>query len=223
MEGRCNINTGDYNYQPNPQMVLYCQKTQVDIQKEMQLSNIRIGESLTKTYYAEQRRTEEYERRLKLREEAKERQRAIVEILDVDEEGQLLVCSKNTSIDARPRRISNMRQPSITVLQCTNSTECLCYMLECLVGREKKYIFLSSDKLGKGNYVVEKLTSAGVYFEIKPSQIKPLVLNLIGRLVQNSSSKKQIPETDGWIKLNNEYIFFSKEDLTWAKIKLLMK
>lgn len=96
-------------------------------------------------------------------------------------------------------------------------------MLECLVGGEKKYIFLSSDKLGKGNYVVEKLTSAGVYFEIKPSQIKPLVLNLIGRLVQNSSSKKQIPETDGWIKLNNEYIFFSKEDLTWAKIKLLMK
>jgi len=214
---------GDYNYQPNRPIELYQQKTQVDIYKEAELSNLRVNESITKTHYAEQRRTDEYERRLKLREEAKERQRAIVELIGFTDDGQLLVCTRNTSVQAQPRIISNMRKPCITILQHKDFIEAPCYLLECNVGEEEQYIFLSSNKLTHGNYLLGKLTAAGIYFSVSPAKIKPLLMQMIGVLVEHCDNKKCVPETAGWTKTSNGYAFYSEEDLTWNKIKKLMK
>lgn len=214
---------GDYNYQPNLQMTLYQQKTQADIHKEANLSYIRVNESLAKTDYAEQRRTEEYERRLKLQEEAKERQRAIVELIDFTDDGQLLVCTRNTSVQAQPRIISNMRKPSITIFQCKDFAESSCFLLTCIVGEEEQYIFLSSYKLTQGNYLIGKLSAAGIYFTIKPTKIKFLLIQMIAVLVENCENKRCVPETAGWTKMSNGYKFYSEEDLTWNKIKTLCK
>lgn len=210
-------------YQPNFQMALYQQNPQADIQKEMQLSSIRVNESLTKTYYAEQRRTEEYERRLKRREEAKERQRAIVELIEFTDDGQLLVCTRNTSVQAQPRIISNMRKPFVTIFQCMDSDESPCFLLTCIVGKEEQYIFLSSYKLTQGNYLIGKLSAAGIYFTIKPTKIKFLLIQMIAVLVENCENKRCVPETAGWTKMSNGYKFYSEEDLTWNKIKTLCK
>lgn len=210
-------------YQPNPQMALYCQKTQVDIQKEAELCNIRVNESVTKTHYAEQRRTDEYERRLKLREEAKERQRAIVELIGFTDDGQLLVCTRNTSVQAQPRIISNMRKPCITILQHKDFIEAPCYLLSCNVGEEEQYIFLSSQKLAHGDYLLGKLTAAGIYFSVSPAKIKPLLIQMIAALIEHCDNKKCVPETAGWTKTSNGYMFYSEEEVTWSKIKALSK
>lgn len=219
-------NTGNNNFQTDPIPGMYqpnLQMTQADIYKEEQMSYIRVNESLVKTNYAEQRRTEEYERRLKLREEAKERQRANVEVIDFTDDGQLLICTKNTSVQAQPRIISNMRKPFVTIFQCKDFAESPCFLLTCIVGEEEQYIFLSSNKLEQGNYLLGKFTAAGIYFTVKPTKIKPLLTQMIAVLVDHCQNKRCVPETAGWTKMNNGYVFYSEEDLTWNKIKTLCK
>ena len=96
-------------------------------------------------------------------------------------------------------------------------------MLSCLVGDKKQYAFLASDKLAYGNYLIGKLTAMGVHFEIKPSKLKPLLLQLVSKLIERCTDKRIVPEKPGWTKMNSGYTFYSEENFTWEKIKTLLK
>lgn len=197
---------------------------QAETVKAFQVGQVRINEAGVKTQITEAMRVEGYEKRLRLREEAKERARAVVEVLDVDDKGQLLVLSKNTSVVARPRSITNMSRPKISILRSTNPFEPPCYKLACEVANKEICVFLASDKIGKGNYLLNKLVSRGIYFEIQQNKIKPLLLQLLGRLIENCTAEELVPETEGWIKLDNgKYRFFSEGNMTWIKIRELTK
>lgn len=197
-------------------------ENEVEIAKAFQMEQIRIDETGVKAQIVEAARVEGYEKRLRLREEAKERARAIVEVMEVDDTGRLLVVSKNTTIAAKPRSITNMSRPEITIIRCTNPVAPLCYKLTCEVADKKTCMFLASEKIGKGNYLINKFVSVGIYFEIQQSKINPLLLQLLGRLIENCTAEELVPETDGWIKLaNGQYRFFSEEDMTWIKIREL--
>lgn len=211
-------------YQPDPRILDYQQKVEIDLYKEGQLSAIRLNEAWMKEDAIEKKRTDSYANRLKLREAAKERDRALVQALEVDEAGNILVCTRNTSIETQARRFTNMQQPSIFILRSLdNPMENPVYMLSCLVGKKQQYIFLSTDRLARGDYLIAKLTAAGICFLSKPSIIKPLMLQLIGELAEHCTGKKSVPETAGWTKTSNGYMFYSEEEVTWSKIKALSK
>lgn len=200
------------------------QENELAIAKEIEMSRIRIGETEAKAVITEMIRTDGYERRLRLREEAKEKARAVVEVLKVNNNGELLITSKNISVAAIPRKISNMRNPEITILRSTNELEPPCYKLACEVSAREVCLFLAAEKISRGNYLLGKMISEGIYFEINASKIKPLLLQLFGRLIETCDMEEMVPETEGWVKLaDGRYKFFSEEDLTWEKVKELAK
>lgn len=200
------------------------QQIELEIFRATQLGHVKICETEAKAVITEAVRTDGYERRLRLREEAKEKARAVVEVLDVDDNGRLFVISKNTTVAAKPRGITNMSRPEIIIIRCTNPLKPACYKLTCKIADKKACLFLASEKVGKGNYLLNKLISAGIYFEIQHNKIKPLMLQLLGKLIVTCDVEELVPETEGWVRLpDGRYRFYSEEDLTWKKITALSK
>lgn len=70
-------------------------------------SQIRINEAQMKEWMS----VDAYNSKLRSREEAKERERALVEVWGMSKEGELYIQTKNTSIAAKPRTITNMKNP----------------------------------------------------------------------------------------------------------------
>lgn len=193
-------------------------------EKERVLSEIELSKFKLKCEIKERTKIAAYEKKVELRELEKERSKSVVEVIDVTSEGKLIVTTKNLAIETIPRQVTNMRSPQIRVLSAYDMEEPVCYMLSCFVRDEEKHIFLDSTKLSRGNYMIGKFLEAGIYFEIQPSKIRPLMNQLICRLLETSTGIEMLAENEGWLRIEDgKFKFFSEGDLTWRKVRRLMK
>ena len=146
------------------------------------------------------------------------------EILTLDKDGNVICNIINGFLPLKPIRVSNMQSPCLTTFYCAES-DIPIYRLTCDVDGIQKEIFLHSAKIKKGNYLLQKLNSIGIYFLLKNAQReKYLVTLLITKLIASCTEEITLPMDFGWyITENNEIYFIEKEDLTWKKIQNLAK
>lgn len=177
---------------------------------------LRIDEAMAKAWINE----EAYKRKLYLREEARERERALVEVLEMNEEGELYIQTKNTSIAARPRAVTNMKSPRMVRYRNVRYDEACCYKLLYYIGGKEEFLFLDSGKIGKVSYLMNKFTAAGIRFEVQPRKIGPLLIQLLSGLCSCCTEEVVVPDEAGWVRLDDGQLkFFSEEELTWEQIK----
>ncbi len=159
-----------------------------------------------------------------LREQEKERKKAVGEALQIMENGELQIITENLSVQAIPRRVTNMRDPKLTVLKRMADEAEQIYYVRCFVGERGEEVFLEKNQAGTGSYVLRKFASAGIRFFKGTAEAKKFAVQLISILRGECKEEKLLPEREGWIKMpDGQFQFIGEEGLTWEKVKKLCK
>lgn len=159
-----------------------------------------------------------------LREQEKERKKAVGEVLQIMENGELQLVSENLSVQAIPRRVTNMRDPKLTVLKRMIDEAEQIYYVRCFVGKREEEVFLEKNQAGTGSYILRKFASAGIRFFKGTAEAKKFAVQLISILRGEYKEEKLLPELEGWVKMpDGQFQYFGREDFTWDKVKKLCK
>lgn len=159
-----------------------------------------------------------------IREQEKERKKAVGEALQIMVNGELQVITENLSIQAIPRRVTNMRDPKLTILKRMADESEQIYYVRCFVGEREEEVFLEKNQAGTGSYVLRKFASAGIRFFKGTAEAKKFAVQLISILREEYKEEKLLPELEGWVKMpDGQFQYFGREDFTWDKLKKLCK
>lgn len=155
-----------------------------------------------------------------IREQERERKKAIGEELHITENGELQFVTTNLSVPAIPRQVTNMRSPSLTVLKRQLDEEEQIFEVNCSVGEKEKNVFLERNLAGAGSYILRKFASEGIYFMMQTAKAKKFTVQLIACLQERCNEERLLPEQEGWMKLpDGQFQYVGEGDLTWEKAK----
>lgn len=160
----------------------------------------------------------------KRKEEREERKRQIFEELSLLESGELALTTRNLQIEAKPRKITNMRNPYLTVLKRAEDLDESIYLIVCSLNNSKIEVFLDVDLAGKASYILRKFSAVGIIFMVSTAVAKQIINQLMAILIQNSQSVKILPDEPGWLRNSDgKFEFFGEGDLTWNRAKKMTK
>lgn len=189
------------------------QKGMIEVEKAKEKANISIW-----------RETEIYKQKLLVKTAIKEQEQARIEEVVVDDSGKVTLNVRNTIVNTKPRYITNLQRPELTIFKLLHSEMPPCFMLSGLVNGEEVKVFLDSERIGYGSYAIRKLAAGGIFLYLPEKKMKQIFIQLVTKLVQNCTEKKSLPEHGGWTKMEDgEFRFFGEEDLNWGRIKELCK
>lgn len=155
-----------------------------------------------------------------LREQEKERKKAVGEALQIMVNGELQVITENLSIQTVPRRVTNMRDPKLTVLKRMTDEAEQIYYVRCFVGEREEEVFLEKNQAGTGSYILRKFASAGIRFFKGTAEAKKFAVQLISILREEYKEEKLLPELEGWVKMpDGQFQYVGNGDLTWEEVK----
>lgn len=192
-----------------------------DLQKAAGIESIRTEGEIVRATEKEKIRIASAQIRKMQKEEEEERKKAIYEELRIMESGELRIITKNLRIETKPRIVTNMICPSLIVLRRAINNHEKIYKLCCRVAQNEREIFLESNSVGSGTYLVRKFASEGIIFFLpKTASQKKIALQLIAILLKNSRDEKVLPEVEGWMKkTDGTYVFVERREETWGYVK----
>ena len=195
--------------------------TQIAYEREACMASLEVTKTEWKTAIVENRRLELYQKKLEMRQEQREREKALVEELQISDDGGITVVTRNTAVKAVPRLITNMRNLELATYYPSESDEPPCYVLSCSIGDGRKQrVFLDSERIARPSYLFRKFTAAGIYFYVPYPKVMPLLVTLIGKLAEKCEEACFLPDREGWVKWEDgSFEYFGKEDLTWGYVK----
>ncbi len=212
-----------------PYLVEYMMPTDIGLQRQMAKdihhSQVSILEHHTKVDYKEKKSLETYEKKKLLSAKYQQMQKDITLEIDEDTDGIPFIREKSLLFGEHKRSFTNLRSPKIIVFYSLDPDTPPCYCMECLVGKQKKYIYFLSEKTGSGTYLLKKMQAVGIFFDYKPEyQKKTLILTYFNKLVEKSPRSHTLPDKPGWYSDRNGKMHMAKEgDLTWERIINLSK
>lgn len=196
-----------------------------EFEKQRYEMQLRIEEASIKKMNAEKIAIEAMKQKMVLKEQYAEKKRALVEVLEVDNSGEVVLITKNVSFDSIPRKVTNLKTPKIMIYRSLSDPEIeYAYMLYGKIAERNVNIWLSPKKIAKGNYLEGKLLNAGVIFEIqKQNRLKQILSIFIGKLIDQCEGELFLPDMPGWYQEPNGRINFIREGgLTWSRVKKLI-
>ena len=201
------LNT-DIMWQQQRQAMQYqedCREIQKAEIKAMRVENVRIQSMQVKS---------------QLREQERERKKAIGDTLHIMANGELQIMTHNLSIPAIPRQVTDMRSPKLKVLIRQSDEAEQIFQINCFVGEKEKNIFLEKTQAGSGAYLLRKFASEGVYFMMETAKAKKFAVQLIAILQQGCNEEMLLPESEGWMKMpDGRFQYVGDEELTWEEAK----
>lgn len=197
------------NYEVQKAETMEWVKTNGEIQRAREKARIRLCEA---------------ECRSLQKEEDQERKKAQYNELQVTDTGQIQLITRNLRIEANPRSVTDLTNPSITILTRAKNIDEKIFLFTGYVGKDKKEIYLDAKKIGSGSYLIKKFVSKGVTFKLSITMQKMFAIQLICVLLNNYSVEKLLPEMPGWMRWpDGRYTFVEQEDLTWEYIQQRIK
>lgn len=183
-----------------------------------------IQKMAAKTVAVENVRIQSMKIKNQIREQEKERKKAVGEKLQILENGELQIVSENLSVQAIPRHVTNMRSPKLTILKRISDEDEQIYLVQCFVGERRENVFLQKNLVGTASYVLRKFGSAGIYFKMETPKAKKFAVQLMSILREICKDEKTLPEREGWMKMpDGQFQYIGKGDLTWEKVKKMCK
>lgn len=196
-------------------------KDQADLQKMEQIERIRTEGKMVRTIEKEKIRLAAAQMRSLQKEEEKELKKTLYEEIQMLENGELCVVTKNLRVEAIPRKVTNMTWPSLTVLRRAINSHEKIFEIHCQVAQKDCRLFLESNSVGSGTYLIRKFASVGVTFLLQTTALqKKFATQLIAVLLKNRKGEKMLPEMVGWMKKGDgTYVFIEKREETWEYVK----
>ena len=194
-------------------------------QRQQYLNDCReIQKAAAKEAAKETVRIQSMQAKNQIREQEKERKKAVGEALQIMENGELQIVTENLSIQAIPRQVTNMRSPRLIVLKRQLDATEQIFQIICFVREEEKNIFMEKNQAGAGAYILRKFASEGIYFKMETAKAKKFVVQLLAILQEDREEEILLSELDGWMKMpDGQFRYVGKEDLTWEKAKKLSR
>lgn len=183
-----------------------------------------INRTIAKANAVEGIRTQAFAARQLLRQQEEERKKSTFSELIITNEGELQLITRNLSIDAKPRSMTNMRNPSLTILRRAVDVTEVMFHFRCFINAIAKEIFLDPHKTEKISYVKRKFSFAGIYFNIPKEEKRDFFDRLISLMIILGPDERCIPDHAGYFESPEEgLIYVGEEDLTWKKVIKLCK
>lgn len=184
-----------------------------------------IQKAAAKTAAVEQVRINSAVIKQNLREQERERKKAVGERLELLSNGELQIVSENLAIEPIPRKATNMRWPTLFVLKRAVDESEQIYCIACEIGNQKKFVFLEKNASGNGSYLLRKFASSGIYFKMDTAKAKSFAIQLLGILLSTTETEEVLlPDMAGWMKNpDGTFKFIQEGELTWEKAKKLSK
>lgn len=204
------------------------QKEQYELQKRYAIrcqdGCLEVEKAKAKAEIAKQNTLEIFEKKLLANELAREYREARIEEISISDEGGIVLGVRNTLVNVGQRVIANLKRPTVGVFRPLDAGAPPCYLLSGFLNEEEIKVFLDSEKLGRGSYLVEKLARAGIRFYLPDKKVKEMGIKLIATLAGNCAEVTALPERDGWAKLEDgSFCFFGEGELNWRRIKELCR
>lgn len=191
---------------------------QVKMQQEAFKNQLAIDQEAAKVWLREESKMRVLDRRMKLHQEEKERKLASFEEIAIDQDGNVIVTTRNLSILAQPRQVVNMHSPQIYIAERSSGKIKRVLILSCWVREEEKRIFLDAKKVENGAYLLGKFAAVGISVLAPSARAKDYMRQLIALLVRQGVVA-DIPNEPGWtVTENGRFLFVDEERLTWEKI-----
>ena len=182
-----------------------------------------------KLWFGEQERIENDREimlaRAEVREEIREKDKAIVDMVAIDPRGILTIETVNTRKKYAPRVGANFFHPKLDIFINEISGEKI-YKVSFRVNQKEEFIVLSESEAGDPKVFLKKLNSVGANFAVKKtSEKKEFATQLWSLLLSNASITREIPDRVGWHKNSDGEIKFHEEGtLVWKfLIEIILK
>lgn len=186
-----------------------------DFCKKRNQSQLRVEEDYCKTVNQLQAKDRNEVRKIGLQEFKKERRKAQVESVYIDDTGIPRIFTQNVACGKLERRFTNMQYPHIVEVKCAENMTQKIYILETYIYPEQKWVVLNPKKCGTSTYLLRALTSIGVtVLGNGLAMQKANALQLIEFLCSAPEKRVVLPEKQGWYEVNGILKFYDKE-YTW--------
>lgn len=191
---------------------------QAKIQQKMAENQLEIDKEMAKVCIREESKLRIYDRKMAIRQMEEERRRSTYEEIFLDRDGNVLVMTRNLSIQAQPRQITDMKSPKIFIAERASGRVRKVFILNCWVREAERLIFLDAKKVENGAYLLGKLAEAGVSVLVTSARAKDYVKQLFALLVRNSVVVN-IPDKEGWMMTDEgKFSFVDESRMTWEEI-----
>lgn len=166
-----------------------------------------------------ERKMDELRDMIKLREAERERRRAVIDVLAIDDNGEIAVETKNTWNMYSKKKVANFSHPTLKIYRNASSGERR-FLISVTIGNEVKSIWIEEKDCGKAKVLLEKFNASGAeFFCRKQAEKKDLIIQLWAALLRDTPEEIICRERLGWYRDDNgKYKFNREESLTWIKI-----
>lgn len=183
-----------------------------------------LDKTIAKATAVENIRLQGFIARQQLRQKEEERKKSTFDDLILTPEGELQFITRNLSINAEPRSLTNMEKPSITILRRANDITQIIFLINCFANGIPREIFLNPQKTEKFSYIKRKFSFANIYLRIPKEKKDDFFSDLVNLLFVLGSDERFIPDDTGYFESENcGLVYVGEDDLTWKKAVNLCK
>ena len=186
-----------------------CREVQKTIAKANALEDIRL-----KGLIARQR----------LREAESERKKSTFEELLITSDGEVQIITRNLTIEAKPRAVTNMTVPHLAILKRLKDATEEIFLYRGIENHISRELFLNPQKAGKGSYLIKNFVLIGVQFHLPSAKAKELAIQLLALLISAGPEELLLADDEGYTEFPGKgFIYIGEEDLTWKKATKLCR
>ena len=154
-------------------------------------------------------------------EAERERRKAQMDMLELDEDGSLSMRTINTRKNYPASPAANFTEPRLTILRHDDERV---YLISLCIGKQRKQIYVGEDSAGDGRILLKKLNSIGADFLVqKMTRKRNAAEQMLSILLRKNPEEFEIPALPGWYKdKEGNMNFWREEYLTWKNIKKII-
>lgn len=194
------------NYYPN---------SLAEEQGKMQL---RIQEEAAKIDLRNRKKLDFEHQKVVLKEAEREKKKAQYEMVCIDQNGEVLVETKNLQIPQIRRKVVNFTHPEIIIFFRIMNPEEKIYLLCFDVNNETHYAMICPEKCGNPTYLRKKIIASGGYvMGNNIAKQKEYLTQLIALLISQAKDKHYLADDRGWYLDEKGKLKFFNKKWTWKE------
>lgn len=194
-------------------------KNRMEISKKIAEGKLEIEKAVAKERILNAEKLEYQQKKILTHEYRKEIAKTNYVEINFGTQGELELHTKNALVSVPKCDIANFLFKGIVELICSDGRSGF-YKLFLLVNSRNEEVFLDRRKMGKAEYLLEKITEVGGRIYISKKSVRDnMLLDFVAKLIGICEKKEIIPANIGWNKIEEkEYKFIKKGELLWENI-----
>lgn len=194
-------------------------KNQMEIAKKMAEGQMEIEKAVLKEKLLNAEKLDYEQNKNQMQEFRKEISKRNFIAIDFGTQGEVELHTKNALVQVPKCNIANFLFKGIVELICSDGRSGF-YKLFLQVNSRNEEVFLDRRKMGKAEYLSEKITGVGGRMYANKKTVRDdILLNFAARLVEICEKEEVIPANIGWIKIpEDKYKLIRKGETLWQDI-----